>query len=585
VDGRTLTQLTSDPFADLDPEWSPDGRQLAWVTDRFDANVDTLVFGNYQIAAMDVGTRAVSRLAGFPSGRNTNPEFSADGRSLFFIATPDGIPNIYRAALPGGGITQVTNVLSGVSGITPLTPALSVAAAAEGLVFTVFENDRYNVYAVDTAAQAMGRAVPEVDRHAAVLPPFPRGDSEVAQLLQSPTTGLPPASAEYPDSDYKARLSLDAIGQPTVGVGADRFGAFAAGGLSFMWSDMLGDHQLFSTILITNRFEEIGGSAAYINRTSRWNWGLVAEQTPYVTGSFGQALTDVDGQTAIVQQTRRVTQINQAASGLVQYPFSRAHRLEMAAGIRRISFDHDIETQFFSVATGRLIDEFTETLPTPDALNLGETSAALVYDSSVFGATSPILGQRYRFELSQAAGALTYSGVLTDYRRYFMPARPFTFAIRGLHFGRYGADSEDVRLSPLFIGYPGLVRGYEIGSFTADECDVTSTSTCAAFDQLVGSRMAIGSAELRVPLLGLFNPRAMYGALPIEIGVFADAGVAWTSDLEPAFLGGERDWVRSVGATLRFNALGFAIGELDYVRPLDRPGRGWLWQFNLTPGF
>ena len=28
--------------------------------------------------------------------------------------------------------------------------------------------------------------------------------------------------------------------------------------------------------------------------------------------------------------------------------------------------------------------------------NLGETSAALVYDTSVFGATSPILGQRYR---------------------------------------------------------------------------------------------------------------------------------------------------------------------------------------------
>ena len=27
------------------------------------------------------------------------------------------------------------------------------------------------------------------------------------------------------------------------------------------------------------------------------------------------------------------------------------------------------------------------------------------------------------------------------------------------------------------------------------------------------------------------------------------------------------------------------ILELDYVRPLDRPGRGWLWQFNLTPGF
>ena len=30
---------------------------------------------------------------------------------------------------------------------------------------------------------------------------------------------------------------------------------------------------------------------------------------------------------------------------------------------------------------------------------------------------------------------------------------------------------------------------------------------------------------------------------------------------------------------------GFAVAEIDYVRPLDRPGRGWLWQFNLRPGY
>jgi hypothetical protein len=124
-----------------------------------------------------------------------------------------------------------------------------------------------------------------------------------------------------------------------------------------------------------------------------------------------------------------------------------------------------------------------------------------------------------------------------------------------------------------------------MGSWEASECETTATSDCEAFDRLVGSRMALATAELRVPLLGLFNPRAMYGALPVEIGLFADAGVAWTDDVDPRFLGGDRGWVRSVGAVLRFNAFGYAIGELDYVRPLDRPGRGWMWQFNLTPGF
>jgi Tol biopolymer transport system component len=580
LDTRKVTQLTNDPFADLDPEWSPDGRQLAWVTDRFSSDTSALVYGNYRIGAMDMGTRQIRPLAGFPSGRNTNPEFSADGRSLFFIATPNGIANIYRTDLAGGATTRLTNVLSGVSGITPLTPALSVAAAAPGIVFSVFEADRYNIYTTDSVQQVAGPADP--DRNGAVLPPLNRRQSAVAELLQAPTTGLPPRT-DYPERNYQPRLSLDAVGQPTVGVGADRFGAYAAGGLSFMWSDMLGDHQLGTTIQLTNRFEEIGGAIAYINRTHRWNWGIVGEQTPYVTGSIAQGLTVVDGRTALVEQTLRVTQINRAVSGLLQYPLSRAHRLELSGGVRRISFDSQIESRFFSTTSGTLFDELKEELPRPDSLNLGETSAALVYDSSVFGATSPIIGQRYRFEYSQAAGSLLYSGVLTDYRKYFMPARPYTFAIRGLHYGRYGRDGEDSRLSPLYVGYPGMVRGYEMGSFTADEC--ASTTSCEVFDRLVGSRMMVGSAEFRAPLIGLFNPRAMYGGLPVELGVFADAGIAWTSAVKPGFMGGDRDWVRSVGATLRFNAFGYAVGELDYVRPLDRPGRGWMWQFNLTPGF
>ena len=586
LQSRALTQLTNDAFADMDPEWSPDGRQLAWVTDRFSSNLDTLVFGNYRIGTMDVQTREMRALAGFDTGRNTNPEFSADGRSLFFVATPDGIANIYRTQLGGGATTKVTNVLSGVSGITALTPALSVAAAAPGLVFTAFEDDQYTIYAADTPAQLPAPGAPPPDRNAAVLPPFNRMTGDVAAMLAAPTVGLPaPAEAQaYEQQPYRARLSLDAIGQPTVGIGADRFGAYGAGGLSMLFSDMLGHHTLGATVQLTSRFQEIGGAVAYINREGRWNWGVVGEQTPYVTGRFTQELANIGGSTVFVQDTHRITQINRAVSGIVQYPFSRSQRVEFAAGGRRISFDQDIERQIFSAVTGQLIGESTEELPRPGAVNLGEATAALVYDSSLFGVTSPILGQRYRFELSQTAGTLMYTGALADFRRYFMPARPFTFAFRGLHYGRYGRDGEDMRLAPLYLGYPGLVRGYDVSSFDATECG-TNTTDCAAFDQTVGSRMLLGTAEIRFPLLGLFNPRGMYGGLPVELALFTDAGVAWTSDERPSIFGGSRDWVRSVGAALRFNAFGYAIGELDYVKPLDRDGRGWMWQFNLTPGF
>jgi Tol biopolymer transport system component len=582
-DTGELRQLTDDPFADLDPEWSPDGREIVWVTDRFSSNIEALSFGNYRIGAVDAASRQPRALAGFESGRNSNPEFGADG-SLYFIATPDGIPNVYRLPPRGGSPTRVTNVVSGVSGITPLTPALSAASAADVLVFTVFENDDYNIYSTDSSRAATVGALASGTTNAAVLPPSTRRPDTVVSLLQNSTMGLPPPR-DYESTDYRPTLQLEGISQPTLGVGVDRFGAYAGGGISFLFSDFLGDRMLGATLQSTSRIEETGGQAIYLNRKSRWNWGLIGQHLPYVTGSYGQGLAIVDGQRVIVQEQVRITQLNSGASAVAQYPFSRVHRVEFSGGVRRIGFAAEVETQFFSPITGDLLAEEREDLPHPDAINLAESSAALVYDSSIFGATSPLVGRRYRFEYAQMAGTLTYSGLLADYRRYFMPARPFTLAVRGLHYGRYGADSEDARLMPLFIGYQGLVRGYDYGSFDAIECESLELTTCEAFDRLNGSRVAVASAELRFPLLGLFSRKSYYGPFPIEMALFADAGMAWTSDIKPSFAGGERDWVRSAGVALRVNVLGFAIAEIDYVRPLDRSRKGWLWQFGLTPGF
>jgi Tol biopolymer transport system component len=585
LDSKVLQQLTDDPFADLDPEWSPDGQAIVWVTDRFSSDLASLDFGNYRLGTISPSSRRAQPLGGFESGRNSNPEFGPDG-SLYFVATPDGIPNVYRLpdASRGGTPARVTNVVSGVAGITPLTPALSVSSNANALVFTVFENDKYNIYATDTTRPSTVGALATDPRHAAVLPPAERRPDAVTQLLESSTVGLPPP-ATYPVEDYKPRLQLEAISQPTIGVGADQFGTFAAGGISFILSDFLNDHTVGATVQSTSRIQETGAQVFYLNRKSRWNWGAVVEHLPYVTGGFGQGLVTIDGQDAIVQQTVRITQLNSGVSAIAQYPFSRVHRLEFSAGVRRIGFDAEVETQFFSPATGQLFDEQTEELPRPDPINMAETTAALVYDSSLFGATSPLVGRRYRLEYTQLAGTLTYGGVLADVRQYFMPVKPFTIAVRGMHYGRYGADAEDSRLPPLFIGYQGLVRGYDFGSFDANECNSIDMNSCDAFEQLNGSRVAIASAEFRFPLLGLFSRSSFYGPFPLELALFADAGLAWDSNTKPRIAGGERDWVRSAGIAVRANVLGFAIAEVDFVRPLDRSRKGWLWQFGLTPGF
>ena len=131
-----------------------------------------------------------------------------------------------------------------------------------------------------------------------------------------------------------------------------------------------------------------------------------------------------------------------------------------------------------------------------------------------------------------------------------------------------------------------MIRGYTIGSYTAAECVADTSGSCASFDRLLGSRMLVSNLELRFPLLRPFGVRsAMYGPLPIEVALFTDAGVAWNKADRPSFAGGDRKPVTSAGVSFRANLLGFAVGQLDFAYPFQRPGRGWVWSFSLTPGF
>jgi outer membrane protein assembly factor BamA len=298
----------------------------------------------------------------------------------------------------------------------------------------------------------------------------------------------------------------------------------------------------------------------------------------------------VNGEPALVDQELIQRQTNRDVFGQVSYPFSQVQRIEFTAGYTNISFGNELRTQAVSLLTGDVLVDETQDLPAGQSLNLGSGSAALVYDNSFFGATSPIFGQRYRLEVSPTVGSLNYVGVLGDYRRYFMPARPFTLAARLLHYGRYGNGGEDPRLQPLYLGYPGLVRGYNFGSFDASECKPgpgDDPNSCPVFDQLLGSRVVVGNVELRFPLLGALGiGSGYYGAFPIEFALFGDGGLAWDTQHDPSVFGsGSRDPVFSAGAGLRINLLGFAVAEVDLVRPFDRPGKGWVWQFELQPGF
>ena len=227
-------------------------------------------------------------------------------------------------------------------------------------------------------------------------------------------------------------------------------------------------------------------------------------------------------------------------------------------------------------------------------LNLAATTAAFVHDNSFFGATGPILGSRWRLEADPMFGSLQLITATADFRKYIMPMRPFTLAGRIMHVGRYGRDADnDITrpngvLYPLFLGYPSFVRGYDLGSFDASECNNSTTlSSCPVFRQLLGSRMLIGNVELRFPPFGLLGVGGgYYGILPVDAAIFYDAGLAWTgSEGAQLFGNGPRKIIRSTGVTFRMNLFGYAIGQMDVVHPFNRPQKNWMLRFSLTEGF
>jgi len=449
----------------------------------------------------------------------------------------------------------------------------------------IYRNQTYEIQAIEGARLHGGERAPtSVTLAAAQLAPGTRRGGEVDAVLRQSQLGLP-SLATAATEDYRPRLSLDYIGQEMGVSTTNGLGSYMGGGMSIYFSDVLGDHVVTSLLQVNGRFEDIGGQVGYINRKRRWNYGAFVEQLPYVTGGVIGGVANINGQNVIVQQELRDRQVDRRVLTMAQYPFSRARRFEVGASLRRLTFDRRIDTFTFS-PTGQLLAEDRQKIELGQPLTLGELNFGFVQDTAAFGATGPVLGHRSRLEVAPSWGDLRFTQVIADARHYVMPLGAWTIAGRFLHIGRYGADAESFRLSPLFVGFPNLVRGYDIGSFDIDECPGLFESRCALVENLIGSRLLVTGVELRAPILGAFTGKLEYGPIPAEIIGFFDAGVAWDERSRPSGIGnGTRPWARSFGAGLRVNALGYMILELAGVRALDRPNDGWRFVFGVRPGF
>lgn len=414
-DGQ-LEKVTDDSYQDLDPAASPDGRWVAFTSDRTAEGPD----GAMNLFLQDLATGEVHQLT---SGRwvDETPRWDDHGR-LFFASDRDGVLNIFSVDTLGAGRRE-TSAWTGA-----FAPAPIPGRAA--LLVTAWEASELGVYAipVDSLAQRDTFALP-------------------TQLAAGSQWEWAPRGAAPPESKtsqpYRRRFQFDiaagrAVFIPSVG---------GSQGISVLFSDLFEEHTLFFNVS-TYQGQGLGGvldnlsaTAIYLNQHRRLNWGAAAfriKGSSY-TGGFDVAY-DEDAY---------------GVAGFLRYPLTRFTRLEGG-----ITLEHSERVDFY--------------VPVSEPFRRGFIASHYVnftFDNALWTYSGPIDGGH--FSLTGSVGTDFTNArfdnytAIADGRRYFRFGRNSAYAVRMLGYISGGDRPNFVNIGGTLglRGYP--LYGYIEGSRAA----------------------------------------------------------------------------------------------------------------------
>ncbi|MGH7700065.1 MAG: TolB family protein, partial [Gemmatimonadales bacterium] len=287
--GGRLERLTADRYEDLDPTVSPDGRTVAFASDRtaFGAG------GARNLFTLDLASGAVAYLT-YGDWRDEAPRWSPATGRIYFSSDRDGTYQIYSVDTTGAGRRE-TDVLNGA-----FDPEWM--AADGGFLFGSFSRLSFNIY---------------------FAPPDPDGAGAPIALAaerRAPEWTWPElADPQYARADaapYERKFTLDfAAGDAFVAPGIG-----SAQGAVFVFSDLLSDHIVFLGASafqgsgLGSLLDNLNGTVFYLNQARRVNWGV---------GAFRQRGLFYEGDySSVFEET------SYGVFAQVRYPLTRFKRFE-----------------------------------------------------------------------------------------------------------------------------------------------------------------------------------------------------------------------------------------------------------------
>ena len=662
VDGGNLQRLTRDVYGDVQPSWSPDGRYVAFASERGpQSDLSVLMFGPRRIAIYDLETAEIRVLPG-QAGMNSNPQWSPDGRTIAYVSDRTGTHNIFLYDLDDREHYQITDAFGSVLSFTEQSPALSWAREADRIAFTFYENGEYTVRSIErprqrkrepyrdravlaaaseAATEPAAKGTPEIAadstaghaamspdssvvrsatqgvvpqlperlslfvrdgvlRRAAELPEDTSGQQQVtvAAMLDSAALALPDPGT-FRSHDYRPGLSPEMITRPVVGYTQENFGRGMFGGSSITLSDMLGNHRLGVAAAINGRLSESVLFASYANLSRRLQYVVGAQQLPYFlfSGASFDAPDEGSGNPYWQDRQRITRYVFRDALANSFYPLDRFTRLEAGITLSQIEVTDLHISRDVDVDRGLAGRFGMDSVVKRGSSVLASPYVAYVQDNAIWGMVGPIMGHRLRVQYRFTTGDWKWNELLVDARRYDPILFNFlTLSTRFTTNIRAGSDEERF---PQMLGRPEFVRGYDREFYRMPTCasglpmpDEERDRRCSSLDDVIGTRLAFANAELRFPLVRRMDLGVLPISLPpVEGAVFYDAGVAWNSGQYVALSRSRTDdpnrraLLTSYGFGIRANLFGIAIMRWDYAVPLSRANRHGYWRWSMGPAF